>query len=151
MHLLRVRVDRLHRWHAPGLLFIGDAAHAMSPVGGYGVALAVQDAVAAANRLYAPLLEWQRAGRPVGSRELAAVQRRRWVATVLAQEVQRLVQRVGVRRALRGNQVLSPVLEKVFAPIFQKFVTRLMGVGLRPEHVRIPLAANPKAGDSWSA
>lgn len=149
VHLLEVRVDRLRRWHAPGLLFIGDAAHAMSPVGGYGVALAVQDAVAAANRLYAPLLEWQRVGRPVDIRELAAVQRRRWLATVLAQEVQRLVQRVGVRRALRGDQVFGSFPEKVFVPIFQKFVSRLMGVGLRAEHVRIPpgtSVANPQAG-----
>jgi 2-polyprenyl-6-methoxyphenol hydroxylase-like FAD-dependent oxidoreductase len=149
VHLLEVRVDRLRRWYAPGLLFIGDAAHAMSPVGGYGVSLAVQDAVAAANRLYAPLSEWQRMGRPVDSRELAAVQRRRWLATVLAQEVQRLVQRVGVRRALRGDQVFDPFLGKVFVPIFQKFVSRLMGVGIRPEHVRIPLTvtAHPRADD----
>jgi 2-polyprenyl-6-methoxyphenol hydroxylase-like FAD-dependent oxidoreductase len=77
VQLLEVRVDRLRRWHAPGLLLIGDAAHAMSPIGGFGIALAVQDAVAAANRLYAPLLEWQRVGRPVDSRQLAAVQRRR--------------------------------------------------------------------------
>lgn len=151
VHLLEVRVDRLRRWHAPGLLFIGDAAHAMSPVGGYGVALAVQDAVAAANRLYAALLEWQRVGRPVSSRELAAVQRRRWLATVLAQEIQRFVQRVGIRRALRGDQVLGHLPAKVLrrVPIFQKFVSRLMGVGLCAERVRIPMmvAANPRAGD----
>lgn len=149
VHLLEVRVDRLRRWYAPGLLFIGDAAHAMSPVGGYGVALAVQDAVAAANRLYAPLLEWQRVGRPVDSRELAAVQRRRWLATVLAQEIQRIVQRVGIRRTLSGDQMLGPLSEKVLrrVPILQKFITRLMGVGFRPERVRIPLTASPRVGD----
>lgn len=149
VHLLEVRVDRLRRWYAPGLLFIGDAAHAMSPVGGSGVILAVQDAVAAANRLYASLLEWQRVGRPVDSRELAAVQRRRWLATVLAQEVQRLLQRVAVRRALRGDQVVGPHPEKLFrrVPILQKFVSWWTGVGLRPEHVRIPLTANPWARD----
>lgn len=149
VHRLVVRVDRLRRWYAPGLLFIGDAAHAMSPVGGYGVALAVQDAVAAANRLYAALLEWQRVGRPVDSRELAAVQRRRWLATVLAQEFQRFLQRVAVRRPLRGKQVMGPHPEKLFrrVPILQKFASRLIGVGLRPEHVRIPLTANPRTGD----
>jgi 2-polyprenyl-6-methoxyphenol hydroxylase-like FAD-dependent oxidoreductase len=149
VHLLEVRVDRLRRWHAPGLLLIGDAAHAMSPIGGFGVALAVQDAVAAANRLYTPLLEWQRAGRPVASRELAAVQRRRWLATVLAQEVQRLVQRVTVRRVLRGDQMTGPHPEKVFrrVPILHKLFSRWIGVGLRPERVRIPLTANPQASD----
>lgn len=149
VHLLEVRVDRLRRWYAPGLLLIGDAAHAMSPVGGFGVALAVQDAVAAANRLYAPLLEWQHTGRPVNSRKLAAVQRRRWLATVLAQDVQRLVQRVTIRRVIRGNQMIGPHPEKMFrrAPIVQKLFSRWIGVGLRPEHVRIPLTANPRAGD----
>lgn len=149
VHRLEVRVDRLRRWHAPGLLFIGDAAHAMSPVGGFGVALAVQDAVAAANRLYAPLLQWQRVGRLVDSRELAAVQRRRWLATVLAQEVQRLVQRVTVRRLLRGDRTTGPHPEKVFrrVPILQKLFSRWIGVGLRPEHLRIPLTANPRVGD----
>ncbi len=149
VHRLEVRVDRLRRWYAPGLLFIGDAAHAMSPAGGFGVALAVQDAVAAANRLYAPLLEWQRVGRPVDNRELATVQRRRWLATVLAQEFQRFLQRVAVRRPLRGEQIVGPHPEKVFRriPILQKFFSRLIGVGFRPEHVRIPLTANPRAGD----
>jgi FAD binding domain len=150
VHLLEVRVDRLRRWHAPGLLFIGDAAHAMSPVGGSGITFAVQDAIATANRLYVPLLEWQRVGRPVDSRELAAVQRRRWLATVLAQESQRFLQRVAIRRALRGDQVVGPHPEKVFrwVPILQKFISLWIGVGIRPEHVRIPLATNPLAGDS---
>ncbi len=149
VHMLEVRVDRLRRWYAPGLLLIGDAAHAMSPVGGFGVALAVQDAVAAANRLYAPLLEWQRVGRPVDSWRLAAVQRRRWLATVLAQEVQRFIQRVTVRRVLRGDQMTGPHPEKVFrrVPILQKLFSRWIGVGLCPEHVRIPLAANSRTGD----
>ncbi len=153
VHLLEVRVDRLRRWYAPGLLFIGDAAHAMSPVGGSGVTLAVQDAVAAANRLYAPLLEWQRVGRPVDSRELAAVQRRRWLATALAQESQRFLQRVAVRRALRGDQVVGLHPEKVFrwVPILQKFISWWIGVGLRPEHVRIPLMVNPQSDDSRNA
>jgi 2-polyprenyl-6-methoxyphenol hydroxylase-like FAD-dependent oxidoreductase len=149
VHLLQVRVDRLRRWYAPGLLLIGDAAHAMSPVGGFGVALAVQDAVAAANLLYAPLLEWQRVGRPVDTRELAAVQRRRWLATVLAQEVQRFVQRVTIRGVLRGDPMAGPHPGKVFKriPIFQKLFSRWIGVGLRPEYVRIPLTASPRAGD----
>ena len=149
VHRLEVRVDRLRRWYATGLLFIGDAAHAMSPVGGFGVALAVQDAVAAANRLYAPLLQWQRVGRLVDNRELAAVQRRRWLATVLAQEVQRLVQRVTVRRVLRSDLMAGPHPEKVFRriPTLQKLFSQWIGVGLCPEYVRIPLTASPRAGD----
>lgn len=148
VHLLEVRVDRVRRWYAPGLLLIGDAAHAMSPVGGFGVALAVQDAVAAANRLCTPLLEYQRVGRPVRSRELAAVQRRRWWSTVLAQEVQRAVQRVAVKRVLRGDQLKGPHPEELLrrVPALQTLFSRWIGVGLRPEHVRIPLTANPKAG-----
>jgi 2-polyprenyl-6-methoxyphenol hydroxylase-like FAD-dependent oxidoreductase len=148
LHLLKVRVDRLRRWYAPGLLFIGDAAHAMSPAGGFGVTLAVQDAVTAANRLYAPLLAWQRSGRPVSTRDLAAVQRRRWLATVLAQELQRLLQRVGIRRALRGDQVLGPHPKKIFqhVPVLQKVLSRSIGVGFYPEHVRIPLTASPRVG-----
>jgi 2-polyprenyl-6-methoxyphenol hydroxylase-like FAD-dependent oxidoreductase len=148
VHLLEVRVDRLRRWYARGLLLIGDAAHAMSPVGGFGVALAVQDAVAAANRLCAPLLEYQRSGRPVRNRDLAAVQLRRWWSTALAQEVQRAVQRVAVKRILRNDQMRGPHPEQLLAriPALQTLFSRWIGVGLRPEHVRIPLTASPTTG-----
>jgi 2-polyprenyl-6-methoxyphenol hydroxylase-like FAD-dependent oxidoreductase len=94
--LLDVRLERLRRWYTDGLLLIGDAAHAMSPVGGVGINLAVQDAVAAA-RILAPAL---RAGGPVPVPVLRAVQRRRWWATALVQAAQRLAHRQILRPAL---------------------------------------------------
>lgn len=94
---LDVRVNRLRRWHREGLLCIGDAAHAMSPVGGVGINLAVQDAVAAAAVLAGPLL---RGG--VRGRHLAAVRRRRMAATAVTQTVQRGMHRL-LDRALRGD------------------------------------------------
>ena len=89
--LLTVRVDRLRRWYRPGLLCIGDAAHAMSPVGGVGINLAIQDAVAAANVLAAPLREGT-----VSPADLAKIQRRREFPTRLTQRVQAAIrQQVG--------------------------------------------------------
>lgn len=96
--LLDVRVDRMRRWHTPGLLCIGDAAHAMSPVGGIGINLAVQDAVAAARYLEGPL----RRGR-VALTDVAAVQRRRMPVTVLTQNLQRLAHRRAILPALEGR------------------------------------------------
>jgi 2-polyprenyl-6-methoxyphenol hydroxylase-like FAD-dependent oxidoreductase len=96
--LLHVTLNRLQRWHVPGLLAIGDAAHAMSPVGGIGINLAVQDAVAAARLLAEPL----RTGR-LERRHVAAVQRRRWPATVLVQQLQRMAHDRVVGPALRGG------------------------------------------------
>src|ERR671916_83221 len=95
--LLSVQVDHLGRWHRPGLLCIGDAAHAMSPVGGVGINLAIQDAVAAANALAKPLLEGS-----VTEDDLARVGRRRWLPTVLTQGFQRIVQRRVLEPVLRG-------------------------------------------------
>ncbi|WP_079031959.1 FAD-dependent oxidoreductase, partial [Streptomyces specialis] len=138
VRLLEARVDRLRRWYAPGLLFIGDAAHAMSPAGGYGVNLAVQDATAAANLLVGPLLATQRSGRPPENRVLARVQRRRMPPTVLTQEFQRLLQRFAVERALRGDRVMTPSRRAAFErrPFLLRQLSRMTGVGLRPEHVR---------------
>jgi 2-polyprenyl-6-methoxyphenol hydroxylase-like FAD-dependent oxidoreductase len=96
--LLHVTLDRLRKWHIPGLLCIGDAAHAMSPVGGIGINLAVQDAVAAARHLAEPLRE----GR-LRRRHVAAIQRRRWFTTVLIQRLQRLVHHNVVEPALNGE------------------------------------------------
>src|SRR5215472_15609236 len=100
--LLTVRVDRLRRWHRPGLLCIGDAAHAMSPVFGIGINLAVEDAVAAARYLAEPL----RAG-TVGPQEVRAVQRRRWPTTAATQALQRLVHAQVIEPVLAGRPVFG--------------------------------------------
>ncbi len=134
--LLTVKIDRLRQWHRPGLLCIGDAAHAMSPVGGVGINLAIQDAVAAANILAAPL----RTG-SVGSGELAQVQRRRSFPTRATQRLQVLIQNNVVRRVLASRALPAPpwplrVLSH--CPFLQRIPGRLVGVGFRPDHVRTP-------------
>jgi 2-polyprenyl-6-methoxyphenol hydroxylase-like FAD-dependent oxidoreductase len=132
--LLTVVVDRLRRWHRPGLLCIGDAAHAMSPVGGVGINLAIQDAVAAANVLAGPL----RAGR-VTTNDLWKVQRRRVWPTWGTQRLQVVVQDRVLRRVLRSQQRLSlPWALRLFRylPILTRVPARLIGLGIRPEHVR---------------
>jgi 2-polyprenyl-6-methoxyphenol hydroxylase-like FAD-dependent oxidoreductase len=134
--LLTVIIDRLRRWHRPGLLCIGDAAHAMSPVGGVGINLAIQDAVAAANLLYAPL----RRG-AVSPSQLARVQRRRRFPTWLTQSLQVLVQDRVIGRVLGSRGKLSPpwpVRLMQRWPFLQRVPARLVGVGFRPEHVRTP-------------
>jgi 2-polyprenyl-6-methoxyphenol hydroxylase-like FAD-dependent oxidoreductase len=103
--LLDARVDRLRRWHKPGLLVIGDAAHAMSPIGGVGINLAIRDAVTAANWIRAPLAR----GEAPRSWRLAAVQWRRRIPTDLVQSVQRLLQRVLIAPALAASGDPSPV------------------------------------------
>jgi 2-polyprenyl-6-methoxyphenol hydroxylase-like FAD-dependent oxidoreductase len=137
--LLTVQVDRLEKWYRDGLLFIGDAAHAMSPIGGVGINLAVQDAVAAANILYRAL--------SAGSApDLAAVQRRRTFPTVMTQNLQLLIQNTFMSRILRGadapEQVKRPLFLEAFKhfPLLRRIPARLIGVGFRPEHVRTPAA-----------
>lgn len=130
---LTVQLDRLKRWHAPGVLCIGDAAHAMSPLGGVGINLAVQDAVATARILTRRL----HAG-PWNTRTLAAIQRRRWLPTAGTQLVQRLAQRFLVQRALQTTgEVPAPTPLQVLAhtPAMQTLIARMVGVGLRPEHL----------------
>jgi 2-polyprenyl-6-methoxyphenol hydroxylase-like FAD-dependent oxidoreductase len=131
--LLTVAVDRLRRWHRPGLLCIGDAAHAMSPVGGIGINLAIQDAVAAANLLSEPL----RDGR-LEERDLARVQRRRALPTRLTQRFQVVVQNRIIARVLEsGGRRSPPLILRLLArfPVLRRLPARLVGMGIRPEHV----------------
>jgi len=131
--LLTVQINHLERWHAPGLLCIGDAAHAMSPVGGVGINLAIQDAVAAARILAGPL-----AWGDVTEATLEAVQARREFPTRVTQGVQAMVHRfldgyLGRDAAFTPPPALR-VVTKV--PGFQRLTARLIGLGARPEHVR---------------
>jgi 2-polyprenyl-6-methoxyphenol hydroxylase-like FAD-dependent oxidoreductase len=134
--LLDVRVDRLKRWHRDGLLCIGDAAHAMSPVGGVGINLAVQDAVAAATILAGPL----RAG-TLTTRDLAKVQRRRMPATVVVQGMQRFLHAKAISRALAGdidmvNRPAPPLPMRLLQrfPKLRAIPAYAIGYGVRPEH-----------------
>jgi len=132
--LLTVQVDRLPRWYRPGLLCIGDAAHAMSPVGGVGINLAIQDAVAAANLLAAPLRE----GR-LATEDLRRVQRRRELPTRVTQRLQIFMQNRVIRRVLGSTDKLAPPLAvQLLArfPFLRRIPARLIGIGVRPEHVQ---------------
>ncbi len=136
--LLSVSVDRLKRWWRPGFLCIGDAAHAMSPVGGVGINLAIQDAVAAANILAAPLT----AG-TVSDADLAAIEKRRRLPTRLTQAAQvaahnRLLAPV---LAQRGGTLKPPLPVRLLArfPLLRRIPGRLVGLGIRPEHITSPL------------
>jgi 2-polyprenyl-6-methoxyphenol hydroxylase-like FAD-dependent oxidoreductase len=129
--LLDIRLNRLPRWYSEGLLCIGDAAHAMSPAGGVGINMAVQDAVAAARLLAAPLREHR-----VSAQDLAAVQRRREFPTAVTQTLQRFLHAVMLRAMDSGktpspNKVLS-ILARF--PQLSAVPAYLMGVGVRPEH-----------------
>jgi 2-polyprenyl-6-methoxyphenol hydroxylase-like FAD-dependent oxidoreductase len=131
--LLSVAVDRLRQWWRPGLICIGDAAHAMSPVGGVGVNLAVQDAVAAANRLAAPLK-----ARAVSDDDLRAIEARRTLPVRLTQRIQLAMQNRIIGRALASTQrPKPPLMFKLFDvfPVLRRIPARLLGIGIRPEHV----------------
>ncbi|MFC7329434.1 FAD-dependent oxidoreductase [Marinactinospora rubrisoli] len=137
--VLQVAVNRLTRWYRPGLLFIGDAAHAMSPVGGVGINLAVQDAVAAANILTDDLLRAQESGRhrPLPEVLLARVQRRRWTPTVATQTIQRLLQTQIIGRSLNSRTPRLHLLRAVAeSPFLRRIPPKMLAVGLLPEHVR---------------
>lgn len=138
--LLTVRVDRLSTWYQPGLLCIGDAAHAMSPVGGVGVNLAVQDAVATANLLAGPLREGT-----LGTDLLRQVQRRRELPTRLTQSAQVLIQNRVLGPVLRGGVRSNgglpwPLWLVNRFPTLRRIPARLVGLGVRPEHIHSPEA-----------
>jgi 2-polyprenyl-6-methoxyphenol hydroxylase-like FAD-dependent oxidoreductase len=140
--LLSVSLDRLILWHRPGLLAIGDAAHAMSPVGGVGINLAIQDAVAAANILAAPFA----AGSPVDAL-LGKVQQRRMLPTKIIQGLQRAIHRRILGRALFDQKPMDgaalPIRLMDRLPILQQIPARLVGLGIRREHIRSPEAVLP--------
>src|SRR5438309_4776627 len=131
--LLTVRVDRLLEWFRPGLLCIGDAAHAMSPVGGVGINLAIQDAVAAGNVLFNPLREGQ-----VTIDHLRQIQRRRELPTRVTQWLQVTVQRRIISRVLGGTRAVKPPLAvRLLAtfPFLRRIPARIVVFGIRTEHV----------------
>jgi len=137
--LLSVAVDRLRQWWRPGLICIGDAAHAMSPIGGVGINIAVQDAVAAANRLAAPL----NAGR-VTDDDLQAIQQRRTFPARLTQQIQLTMQNRIISPALQATrQPKPPLLFRLFDafPLLRRLPARLLALGIRPEHVQTPDAS----------
>lgn len=141
--VLTVAVDRLERWYRPGLLCIGDAAHAMSPLGGVGINLAIQDAVAAANLLAGPL----RAG-TLTAFDLARVQGRRTRPVRLTQGLQRLIQDRVIARVLDASGALTPPLALRLldaVPALQRLPARIVGLGFRPEHVAVPERAQAAA------
>jgi 2-polyprenyl-6-methoxyphenol hydroxylase-like FAD-dependent oxidoreductase len=134
--LLTVSVDMLNQWAKPGLLCIGDAAHAMSPVGGVGINLAIQDAVATANILALPLREAR-----VDLDLLNAVQRRRQWPTRVTQAIQVAIQNRIIHRALTSTERPKPPLPlRLFDrfPVLRRIPARLIGIGVRPEHVQTP-------------
>ncbi len=135
--LLTVQVDRLRQWYKPGLLCIGDAAHAMSPVGGVGINLAIQDAVASVNLLAQPLRDGQ-----MTEADLAKVQARRVWPTQLTQRAQLIVQNRVIRHVLDSKGPLSPpwaVRLLARFPFLRRIPARMIGLGVRPEHVRTPV------------
>jgi 2-polyprenyl-6-methoxyphenol hydroxylase-like FAD-dependent oxidoreductase len=132
--LLTVQVDRLREWYREGLLCIGDAAHAMSPIGGVGINLAIQDAVAAANILTPEF----RRGRAIPTDVLKEVQERRDLPTRITQRAQLLIQSAVIRRVLETKGHMSPPLVVRALgrfPVLQRIPARLVGLGFRREHV----------------
>ena len=140
LKLLTVQVNRLRRWYREGLLCIGDAAHAMSPVGGVGINLAIQDAVAAANILYRG---------DFGVESLRAVQARRALPTRVTQSFQVVVQNLILRRVLAGDaepgaRFKPPLAVRMLGrfAFLRRIPARMIGLGVRPEHVRSPAVAS---------
>ena len=138
LHLLEVKLDRLISWHSPGLLAIGDAAHAMSPIGGIGINLAIQDAVAAANILAGPLARGENV-----DVLLHKVQDRRLLPTRIIQVGQRAAQDNIIGRVLSNRPITSaPLLVRLLDryPVLRRGPGRIIGLGVRRERVRSPNA-----------
>jgi 2-polyprenyl-6-methoxyphenol hydroxylase-like FAD-dependent oxidoreductase len=137
---LEVQVNRAPRWHLPGLLLIGDAAHAMSPMGGVGVNYAIQDAVASANILYTALLQSQQRGTQLPERLLREVQSRRELPTALIQLLQRIAQNRLVEPALHGRVSQVPTFARFMQRIgpLRRLFLRLLTIGIRQEHIHVP-------------
>ena len=134
--LLRVTIDHLEKWCGDGVLCIGDAAHAMSPVGGVGINLAVQDAVASANILYTSLLT----DGPVAVSVLKKVQQRRAFPTWVIQRMQVFIQNGVITRHRQQDQAKMPVFFKMLQkwPLLRRIPARIVGMGVRPEHIKTP-------------
>ena len=144
IRLLTVRIDRLVKWYRPGLLCIGDAAHAMSPIGGVGINLAIQDAVAAANIL------WDRLSRnTVSVADLQPVQLRRDFPTRMTQRLQIILQDNLINRVLGNPDFRLPSVMKLFNrwPFLRRIPARIVGVGFRAEHVRMSSADSADFAD----
>jgi 2-polyprenyl-6-methoxyphenol hydroxylase-like FAD-dependent oxidoreductase len=144
--LLSVESDRLRRWHRPGLLLVGDAAHVSSPVGGVGINLAIQDAVVAANVLVGPLKAGQ-----LRVQDLRAMQRRREWPTRLIQEAQALAQRWVVSAALNASEMYRlPVLLRLLlrTPFLRNLFARLIAFGVWPVHVEARLQGTSNCGEN---
>jgi len=135
--LLSVSLNRLTRWYAPGLLAIGDAAHAMSPVGGVGINLAIQDAVAAANILAGPMMRGEDLDRLT-----PRVQARRMLPVKVIQAIQRTVHERVIGAAFRSQAPQVGFLPKLVnaVPLLQRIPARILGLGVRREHIRSPKA-----------
>lgn len=138
--LLSMAIDHLKQWYQPGLLCIGDAAHAMSPVGGVGINLAIQDAVATANILAGPL-----GAGTVTTEDLRQVQKRRELPARLIQRLQIFVHNRVLGRVMASDRKLTPpwpIKLLLWFPILRRFPARLIGIGFRPEHVRTPVVSD---------
>jgi 2-polyprenyl-6-methoxyphenol hydroxylase-like FAD-dependent oxidoreductase len=135
--LLSVSLDRLKLWFRPGLLAIGDAAHAMSPVGGVGINLAIQDAVAAANILCKPMLSGESP-----DRYLIQVEERRMLPVRVIQGIQSEVHHRMIGAALRNQRLRAPLALRLIdrMPLLQRIPARLVGLGIRREHIHSPEA-----------
>jgi 2-polyprenyl-6-methoxyphenol hydroxylase-like FAD-dependent oxidoreductase len=134
--LLTVAVDRLRQWYRPGLICLGDAAHAMSPIGGVGINLAIQDAVAAANILVKSLREGG-----LTEAALRNIEKRRAFPTRITQGLQVLIQSNVINPVLQSTRrPKAPLLANLLRwfPVLQRIPARLVGVGIRPENVRTP-------------